>query len=106
MTFLIPINYRDFYDVPRMFIVVDAGVSYLFESSFEEASDEYSGFYTVSILPPLSHEDLDGSWASLPDRAVGYLGQVPVSEVRFDQTRRQSIERPSLRSVISGIIRP
>jgi hypothetical protein len=102
MADFIPINYRDFYDFPRIFIVVDAGVTYLFDSSFDEASDDYSAFYTVCILPPLTREELQGSWVSLSDRAVGYLGHVPVTQVRFDESKRQSIDRASLQSVLAA----
>ena len=98
----VPIQYREFYDVPRIFIVVEGGTSYLFDASFDQALDDYPDSYTVSILPPLRAEELAGSWSSLPSRAIGYLGSVQVSAVHFDQTRRQAIERSFLCSVISS----
>jgi hypothetical protein len=98
----IPIQYRDFFDVPRMFIVVHDRTTYLFDSSFDEALDDYRDAYHVSILPRLNPEELAGSWASMPSRAIGQLSPVKVSAVRFDQARRQGVQRSFLCSVILG----
>ena len=46
----------------------------------------------------LTDEELAGSWADLPNRASAPLGQVPVGAVRFDDTRRQSIDGAVLSS--------
>jgi len=61
---------------------------------------DYPDAYTISILPPLRPEELVGSWASLASRAIGLLGSVSVSAVRFDHTRRQAIDRSFFLSVI------
>jgi hypothetical protein len=102
MSDFIPIQYRDFYDIPRIFVVEDAGVNYLFDAAFNRELDDYPDTYAVSILPRLGAEELAGSWASLSNRSIGYLASVHVSAVRFDPTRRQGVERSFLRSVTSG----
>jgi hypothetical protein len=102
MNNLIPIQYREFYDVPRMFIVAYQGVSYLFDASFNEKLDDYPDTYAVSVLPPLLPEELTGSWSSLPSRVVSRLTQVLVSAVPFDKTRRQGVEQEFLHAVLSG----
>ena len=96
----VPIQYRDFYDVPRMFIVAHGGVTYLFDASFDEVLDDYPDIYTVSVLPPLNPEDFSGSWASLPARAIRRLSSVSVVAVPFDPTRRQAIEQSFLDTLI------
>lgn len=98
----LPIQYRDFYDVPRIFIVVDDGTHYLFNAPFDKAVDDYSDTYAVSVLPPLTSEELAGSWESLPGKAIGHLAPVPVSSVRFDPTLRHAVERSFFRSVVSN----
>lgn len=102
----IPIQYRDFCDVPRMFIFTDGGTTFLFDGSFDESIGDYPDAYTVSVLPELMAGELSGSWDSMPSRAIRKLNPVPVSAVKFDVTRRQSVERFSLSVVISEQEKP
>jgi hypothetical protein len=45
------IGYRDFYDVPRLFICSDAfGNYWVFDCQFDEITEEYSDQYTVFFL--------------------------------------------------------
>ena len=87
-----PILYRDFYDVPRMFVVRRGGTSLLFDGSFDDTLDDYPDFYEVYELPPLAAEQLAESWRDLAGRAVRRLGRVAVADVRFDATRRKSVD--------------
>ena len=96
------ILYREFYDFPRLFIVVVAGNPYLFDGSFSEELDEYPDHFEVYRLPPMSHADLRGSWAGLPARAVAHLGRVPTGGVEFDSTRRKRIDAEVLRRLNAG----
>lgn len=96
------IQYREFYDVPRLFITVYDGVTYLFDGSFDEASDDYPDKYAVSILPPLQADDLAGSWEKLSSVAVHLVGSVSVSSVQFDSSRRKLMEGLLLRSMLSS----
>jgi len=69
------IRYRDFYDVPRIFITVHDGKQYLFDCPFDDDLDEYSDRYRVYQLPAILEDELEGSWERLPERAVSLLGQ-------------------------------
>jgi hypothetical protein len=86
------IDYRDLWDVPRMFLVRHEGHLYLFDCPFHEAHEDYGPAYRVYRMPELSDADRAGSWAEFPARAVTLLGEVPLTRVRFDPTRRQGVE--------------
>lgn len=95
------IDYRDLHGVPRMFVAEHDGRQYLFDGSFNDDLDEYPDDYDVFELPPLSREEMSGSWRHMAHRAVQHLGRVPVENVRFDQTRRKAIDN----SVIAQLSR-
>lgn len=86
------IQYRDFYDVPRIFLVKHEGRLFLFDCPFDDELDEYSDSYRVYAMPPLSEADLEGSWENLPHLATGLLGTRPVNRVKFDSTKREAID--------------
>ena len=86
------IIYRDFYDIPWMFVTVGGQHAYLFDGSFDESLDDYPDEYAVYQLPLLTADQLAGSWAGLAARAVASLGRVPIEAVRFDPTRREQID--------------
>lgn len=44
-----PIRYREFYDLPRIFIATHNGQSYIFDCSFDDALDDYSGKYLSTL---------------------------------------------------------
>lgn len=87
-----PISYRDFYDVPRVFVVHHRGRLYLFDSPFNQADDEYASNYTIYELPGSSLPTNGISWAGLESMATRRLGTVPVERVVFDPTRRDSVD--------------
>src|SRR5437879_3362509 len=93
-----PIIYRDFYDVPRIFVVLLDGTTLLMDCVFNEASDEYSDVYEVYRMRP-NFEPPEGSWESLTREGAERLGSIPVSAVRFDPTRRCYIETEVLRTL-------
>jgi hypothetical protein len=88
---LAPIQYRDFWDVPRIFIASYEGKSYLFDCPFDEATEDYPNIYKVFILPELPEATLAGSWDELHTFATQYLGDVPIDKVGFDPTHRHGI---------------
>lgn len=94
------IRYRDFYDVPRIFITTHNGEQYLFDCPFDEELDDYSDRYTVYQLPSLSEDELQGSWVHLAERAASIVGTVPVVQVQFDTTKRNSIDTAVLEELI------
>lgn len=87
----LPIDYRDFYDVPRMIVVERGGQLYLFDAPFDDAADNYADRYAVYRLPESAREEIrSDSWVGLP--AAGQrVGDIPVSEVEFDETKRRLI---------------
>jgi hypothetical protein len=86
------IRYRDFYDVPRIFLVLFEGQQFLFDCPFDGEVEDYSESYRVYAMPLLADADLKGSWERLPQLAIGFLGIVPVNQVQFDPTKRAAID--------------
>lgn len=95
----IAIQYREFYDVPRVFVAAYDGVTFVFDASFDDGVDDYPDQYAIYTLPTVAAADLAGPWDALRSRAVRHLGTMPVSAVRFDPTRRQSIDRGVMQAV-------
>jgi hypothetical protein len=90
-----PIRYRDFWDVPRIFLVSYRGQLFLFDCPFDETLEDFPDLYHVYVMPALGEDELSGSWAGLALKAIRHVGDVPIAQVRFDQTKRQGID-PSL----------
>lgn len=89
----LPITYGEFYDVPRMIRFRLADEWYFLRSEFDEEQDDYSEDYKVYRLPFRSEEEIAAHpdyWMKLSD--ADYLGRMPVADVGFDETRRQSID--------------
>jgi hypothetical protein len=98
----IEIQYRDFYDVPRVFVTTYKGVQYLFDGSFDDAMDDYPNHYRVYVLPNLSPAELNGPWTDLASRSTASLGTMATSEIVFDASRRKYIEAGALHGLIQG----
>jgi hypothetical protein len=90
----LPIRYADFYDVPRLFAVEHDPV-FVFDCPFDDDGDEYRDTYRVLRVPslPLSGE-LDFAASSGEQ-----VGEVPVVDVEFDETRRRAIRASVLDSL-------
>lgn len=97
-----PITYRDFYDLPRIFLVTHEGLRFLFDCKFDDDFDDYPDFYKVFLMPPLQARDLNGSWDQLSASATKYLGDVSVNAVKFDSTRRKSIDVQVIRDLLKN----
>ena len=96
-TVMSPIRYVDYWDVPRVFIAADSAGTYLLECRFDDQLDEYPDFYEVFAMPALDDELLSRPWADLSHHALGRLGRVLVSEIRFDASRRKEVDLDALR---------
>lgn len=46
----IPIQYRDFYDIPRIFVMHHLGDTFVFDCPFDDDADEYPEYYVVRRL--------------------------------------------------------
>ncbi|MEK6409633.1 MAG: hypothetical protein AABN34_22140 [Acidobacteriota bacterium] len=95
------IRYRDFYDVPRIFITALDGQEYLFDCPFDDDLDDYSDHYRVYQLPAILESELEGSWELLPEQAERLLAAVPVAEVQFDSTKRQRINTTVIEALLA-----
>ena len=93
----LPIQYRDFYDVPHMFVVRQGPAWLLFDGSFDDELDDYPDEYAVYELPAELGREPGESWVGLRGRAIAHLGSVPVADVRFDATRRRFVDSASIR---------
>lgn len=71
-----------------MIVTKDESGTYLFWSHFDEAQDDYRDRYDVYRMPPLSDEELRGSWVGLEERAIEHIGTVPVRGLAFDSGRQ------------------
>jgi hypothetical protein len=95
------IEYREFYDVPRVFLVEYKQQLFLFESPFDEGHDEYSETYSVYVMRELTKEERQGSWEQISEKAVRKVGEVRVSDVKFDSTLRRAIDTSLLDHLVS-----
>lgn len=86
------IIYRDFWDVPRLFIVLHLGRHYLFDCPFNSSVEDFEQTYHVYTFPDLPEGELGGSWEGLAEKAEDYLGEVPVTGVQFDPSKRRIID--------------
>jgi hypothetical protein len=96
----VPITYRDFYDVPRIFLASHQGILFLFDCEFDDDVDDYPDVYKVFVMPALERRDLHGSWERLSQSATRYLGEVPVNLISFDETRRRTIDTEVLQNLL------
>jgi len=92
MTFVPITAYRNFYDVPRVFILDWQGGSYFFDCRFDDAIDDYAHSYLVfRIGTIIDVAMLPADWNDLRvqfDRSA----TIPVNRVKFDSTRRAAID--------------
>jgi hypothetical protein len=83
------LDYRDFHDVPRVFIVEWRGKLLLFDCAFDDELDEYPDDYNVhEIAKDIS---IPRDWTDISAFATRVCGQIPVREVVFDKTNRRQM---------------
>jgi hypothetical protein len=87
-----PIRYREFWDVPRIFLVPYQGKWFLFDCPFDEAGEDFPDSYRVYVIPEPSEAELAGSWDKLHTKATWYSGDVSIGNVRFDASKRREID--------------
>lgn len=88
----LPISYRDFYDVPRLFLVEHSGSLFVFDCPFDDKLDDYRDAYSVYRLTPELRGSIDTiEWHLLVTR-LEPVASVPVRSVEFDPTRRTSVK--------------
>jgi len=95
------IDYRDFWDQPRIFFVRHEGQLILFDCGFDNEIEDYRDFYSVYLMPELSADDFAGSWAGLWRNAARKLGEIPLNRVQFDPTKRRQVDTSVLDTMTS-----
>jgi hypothetical protein len=99
----IPIEYGEFYDLPRQITFQSGDEWYLLRSYFDEEKDEYSDVYDVYLLPFRSRDDFEAHpdfW--MPMATAVHLGQIPVTGIGLDETRRRSIDARAIETWLSA----
>jgi len=93
---MIPFRYIEFYDVPRGIVLRYRGKLLLLQSAFDEDLDDYPDRYSVYELPESVETSLAaGSWHFLENKELDRIGEIPVKALRFDSTKRKTLE-PSI----------
>ena|SRR5712692_4826587 len=87
-----PIQYREFWDVPRIFIVPFRQRWFLFDCRFNEATEDFPNHYQVYLLHHLEPGELTGSWDDLHRKAVQFIATVPIEQVHFDASKRREVD--------------
>lgn len=95
----LPIEYRDFYDIPRAFIVEYLGELYFFDCPFDEDNDEYPNYFSVYQLPIATIERYEtGSWIHLKDKG-DLMGTISTNALKFDESRRRYIDETAFKQM-------
>lgn len=97
-------RYREFHDVPRLVVFEHEGCTYLLDCSFDDVLDEYPDTYRVLELSGCSPGEVQ-DWGELAKTATRDLGRVPVTAVRFDETRRREIDVTTIPGLARGVAR-
>src|SRR5688572_9585980 len=100
----IPIkHYRDFWDVPRIFIAQREGsAALLFDCKFDQTKEDYDNSYDVYLMSEIPESDLEGSWEDLPKRSQRFLGKVSIDDVKFDVSRRSFIDDENIKILLDS----
>jgi hypothetical protein len=98
-----PFQYVEFYDVPRCITLRYRKRLYLLQSAFDESLDDYPATYSIYVLPESVEDSLKkGSWEFLSTMQITCIGQVQISEVRFDSSKRKELDASFLDRFITN----
>jgi hypothetical protein len=92
---MVAFKYVDFYDVPRLILFKYRNLLFLLASYFDESKDDHEDNYSIELLPTWVEQKIaDSSWKVLEEEISGrqLLGQIPVKDVIFDHTKRQTLD--------------
>jgi hypothetical protein len=84
--------YSGFWDVPRLFSVRVDGGYLLFDCEFDDVVDDYSSVYRVTLVRSESELTSDATRSAAETSPL--LGEVPVADINFDESRRRFVEIP------------
>ncbi len=87
---MVPFQYGDFWDVPRLIVFRYKGYLVLLGSYFDEKQDDYQDTYSIYLLPPFMEETVSQSiYEGHVDAKL--IGSVPVRSITFDPTKRNAL---------------
>jgi hypothetical protein len=90
---MIPFRYSGFWDVPRHILLKHRDTWLFLYCAFDEDLDDYSETYAVYRLPPSIETRLEKeSWGFVYEMTNDYIGTIKVQDVRFDDTRRITLD--------------
>jgi len=92
---MVPFKYVDFYDVPRLILFKYQDQLFLLANYFDEGKDDHDANYSIELLPSWVEQKIaSSSWKVLEEDIVGrrLLGEIPVKDVVFDQTKRRTLD--------------
>jgi len=94
---IIPFRYGGFWDVPRYMLLRYRQKALLLQSPFDDRMDEYPNVYFVYQMPDAIAESvLGGDWALLEGAELHLIGEIPISTVTFDPTKRRTLDSSCL----------
>jgi hypothetical protein len=94
---IVPFRYAGFYDVPRYILLRYREMTLLLQSPFDDSIDEYPDVYSVYQLPDASSQSVLGrDWPHLDNAELHFLGEIPISTVAFDPTKRRTLDSSCL----------
>jgi hypothetical protein len=97
---MLPFRYVEFYDVPRCIVLQYRGQTLLLQSAFDEVLDDYSETYSVYPLHGSVQALLEGSWEFLETLKATIVGKIRVDSVRFDGSKRLTLDPSCLDKLI------
>jgi hypothetical protein len=87
---MIPFRHVEFYDVPRVVLARHSGK---WISGCNEKRDAYPDSYSVGVWPTTVEDCLaKRSWEFLEHTNLPCLGEVLIKDVRFDSTKRRTLD--------------
>jgi hypothetical protein len=101
MATMTPFQYAEFYDFPRYIVLGYRDKLFVLQSAFDVGLDDYEANYSIFALPESADDSLtEGLWDFVGKTTKLYIGEVPVSEVVFDSTRRRELDAAFLNRLI------
>ena len=99
MEWLPILEYREFYDLPRLILVETDDRFLLLDCPFEDGFDDYAADFFVYQLESDPRLSFGADWSGLP--ATGrLLGQVSVNSITFNSTRREALRSRELATLL------
>ena len=97
---MIPFQYVEFHDVPRVIILRIREKWILLQSAFNEDLDDYEPYYSVFLLPSAFEPPQKGARWDFLNGQLTELGKIPVQDVKFDETKRRTLSATALDSLV------